>query len=258
MADDEKTEASEETAEEEQAPKSKKGIVMGGGIVGLIAAAYIVSMVALPGASKPPPFDGPFITELSAGEVQVNLKGAEGRRYLVMSLKAEYEGYDEAYVAGRVVDPVYMAKLDHALISIGRQKTMEDVSDSVGEETFVEEVRVAVDPLLFPVHVGNPSSFLQGDGTSGLGPGRSAERSTMRGGYKAHAVHIDALKGTIALDDGPVVDFDHTEQDLMLSDASGLNVYVDTTEVDVEFVGDVNVGTFGRVRAIHFNKFITQ
>ena len=80
----------------------------------------------------------------------------------------------------------------------------------------------------------------------------------MRGGFKAHAIHVDDLKGTIALDVGPAVELQRGELNLMLKDASGSSVFVDTTNLDDGFVGDVQVGTFGRVHKIRFNKFITQ
>ena len=257
MAKEQKA-ATPEGEEAGEAPKSKKGLVLGGGIVGVIALAGIVSMVALPGRSEPPPFDGPFVTPLSAGDVQVNLKGSEGRRYLVMSVSAEYEGYDEAYAQARIADAVYITKQNHALISLGRQKTMADVADKLGEEAFCEEVREAIGPLLFPIHVGNEEHHAKQNEESGLAPGRSIQSSTMRGGYRAHVIRIDAPKGTAALDEGPLTDFDGSEVDLELVNENGLTVFVDTTGVEPEFVGEVHVGAFGRVRAILFQKFITQ
>ncbi len=257
MADDKKTD--ETKAQDDAAPrKSKKGLAMGGGIASLIAAAYIVAMVALPGETKAPPFGGPYITPLANGEVQVNLKGEQGRRYLVMTLKAEYEGYDEAYVAARVADPIYEAVMLDALIGIGRQKTREDLDDVVGEETFKAEILDVIEPILFPVHVGNAVRATKSDDVSGIGPGLSAERSTMRGGYKSHVLHVDGPKGKISLDDGPLIDMDGTETDLMVPDANGLHVYVDVSRSDPEFVGEVHTGTFGRIRKIHRGKFITQ
>lgn len=257
MADEEKKE--EEAGAGEEAPKkSKKPLFLGGGIVGLVAAAYIVSMVALPGESTPPPFDGPFIVQLTDGDVQVNLKGNNGSRYLVMSLRAEYFGYDETYVTTRVADAVYQANMVDALIGLGRQRTMADVEDAVGEETLKEEIREAVDPLLFPIHVGNAAEYLKPHAESGVGPGRSIERSTMRGGFQEHVISVNAIKGEIKLDEGELQTFDGTEDDFMLVNQNGLTVFVDLTGVPEDFVGELNVGTFGRVRKILNTKFLTQ
>jgi len=256
MAEDNKKDA--KASADAAPPKSRKGLVLGGGIAGLVAAAYIVAMVALPGDTKPPEFGGPYITPLSSGEVQVNLKGEQGRRYLVMTLKAEYEGYGEAYVARRVADPIYQAVMLDALIGIGRQKTREDLDDVVGEESFKAEIQEVIEPILFPVHVANPDSATQYDEDSGVGPGRSVERSTMRGGFKAHWLHVDRQKGKISLDDGKPIEIDGSEADLMVTNQNGLSVWVDLTHTEPDYVGDVHVGTFGRIRKIHRGKFITQ
>ena len=77
--------------------RSKKGIFLGGGVLGLIAAAYGVSLVALPNKPHDMPFKGPWVTSLTAGEVQVNLKGESSKRYMVVSLRAEYDAYDDEY-----------------------------------------------------------------------------------------------------------------------------------------------------------------
>jgi len=245
---------------QEAAPSTgkKKGLLLGGGTIGLIAAAYIVSMVALPQEVKTPPFDGPFVTTLSPGDIQVNLKGDGGRRYLVMALQAKYVGYDELYLQQRVADPVYQADMIDALIGISRQKTMDDVEDALGQENLKEEFREAVDPLLFPIHVGNPLSFYKPHEESGIAPGRSIDNADMRGGFHAHLIHVDGVKDAISLDDGPVVSFDGSESNLMLENASGLTVYVDLTGMTEDWSGELNVGTFGTVKEIKFSKFITQ
>jgi len=261
MAEKDKTEKQTEKPEgaAENAPKrSKKPIFLGGGVVGLVAAAYIVSMVALPGEKTIPPFAGPFITELTPGDVQVNLKGNNGQRYLVMRLQAKYMSYDEDYVKTRTADPVYQAEMVNLLIGLGRQKTMDDVEDDVGEEAFFAQVREAAEPLIFPVHVGNAASFLDPHEASGIAPGRSIEKSTMRGGFKAHTIKIDGPKGEISLDEGPVGRIDSSDDDFMLETENGLTIYVDLTGLRSDFVGAVNVGTFGRTTTILTTKFLFQ
>ena len=261
MAKDKKNEKDAKKAgaeEPKEGGKSKrKPLILGGGMLGLIAAAYIGAMVALPSDGTPPPFEGPFLADLSNGDIQVNLRG-DARRFLVMTLRAEYEGYDQEYVAARTADPVYQAKLQDVLIGLARQKTREEMEDEIGLETFLVEVHEAVDPLIFPVHVGNSIAHTKAHEDSGLAPGESIEDSTMRGGFKAHVVHVDQLKGTLALDDGPSVSFDGSETDLELASAHGMTLYVDTTGVKEGYRGDVEVGTFGRVLSILKGRFLIQ
>jgi flagellar basal body-associated protein FliL len=260
MAEEEKTETEvvADSEEQQQPMGRKKGLALGGGIVGLIASAYIVSMVALPGAPDTAPFEGPFITGLSEADIQVNLKGDGGRRYMVMTLQAEYDAYEEAYVKTRVADLVYQAKLSDILISLGRQKTKEDISDRIGEESFKAEIQEAVETLVFPVHVGNPTDFNKEHEESGLAPGYSIGMSTMLGGFRLHTLHVNAPKGTIKLDEGPTLPFDGHETDLPVADAEGRVVYVDVTRVKEDFVGEVPVGRFGQIRSILFGKFLVQ
>ncbi len=257
MTEEEKTD--EQAGGAEKAPKKgKKPLFLGGGIVGLVASAYIVSMVALPGDEKALPFTGPFIIELTPENVQVNLKGNNGQRYLVMRLQAKYTAYDEIYTQTRFANLVYQAEMVNLLISHGRQKTMTDVEDEAGEEIFFSEVLEAAGPLLFPIHVGNEDNYLEPHKGSGIRPGHSIEESTMRGGFKAHVIKINDLKGEISLDDGPVREFDRTESDFMLETQNGLTVFVDLTELKSEYVGEVNVGCFGHVQQILTSKFLFQ
>lgn len=254
----EEPEAGAEGEEGGETPKkSKRPLVLGGGVVGLIALAFILSQVAVPkGPQKAPPFQGPYVIDVAEGDVQVNLDG--GKRYLVMQLKAQYDAYDEAYAAARVVDPLYMAMLNDALIRLGRKKSSEELNDQVGEEVFTAEIRDAIDPLLFPLHVGNESDANLGHPESGLAPGRTAHHSTMRGGFKAHVLHVDAPNKTIRLDEGPETPFEGTEDNLAVEDARGQRVYLDVTALDPEFVGEVNIGTFGSIDKILFSRLLVQ
>jgi hypothetical protein len=52
--------------------------------------------------------------------------------------------------------------------------------------------------------------------------------------------------------------FQGDETDLFVSDARGKGVYVDVGGLAPEFAGQVRVGTFGRVRNVYFNTFLTQ
>jgi len=258
---EEPEESSEEAVGEgEDTPKkSKKPLFLGGGIVGLIGLAFILAQMAVPkGSDKAPPFDGPFVIAVVEGDVQVNLAKGGGKHFLVLQFQAEYDAYDEAYAAARVVDPLYQAKLNDALIRLGRKKSKVDLDDQVGEEVFTAEIRDAVGPLIFPLHVGNEQSHRIAHEKSGLRPGRSAVRSTMRGGFKAHSLHVDAPNKTVRLDEGPVTSFQGTEADLIVEDARGQCIYLDVSELVPEFVGEIGVGTFGRVEKILFSRLLVQ
>lgn len=263
MADEE--EAKEETTEEgaEEAPKkSKKGIFLGGGVLGLVATAYIMSMMAVPSEPEPVPFNGPFVIGLSqaAPDLRVNLSGSGGKRYLKCVLQAEYMGYDEVYATARVADPLYQAKEKHSMIGLASTKTKEDLEDLIGKERFAQELREIVNPILFPIHVGNELQAEGGHEDSGLEPGRTVDKSTMRLGFQDHFVHIDGPMGTIQLGKGEPVDFVGAEdqENLAVFDEDGLCLFLDVTGLDPEFVGDVNVGTFGHVKSIFYADFIVQ
>lgn len=257
MAEEKETTEEAADASEEQPKGSKKGILLGGGVLGLVAAGWAVSLVATPSMPEAKMFTGPYVVALSPEDVQVNLSGG-GKRFLVLTLQAEFDSYDELYAGNRVADPLYQAKLKDALIRVARQKTKEDLDDVVGEEIFKGEVHAAIDPLLFPIHVGNE---LDSNGThaeSGLRPGKSIEESSLRSGFFAHQITVSVSGGTIRLDEGPEVEFEGLEEDLLLQNEHGDVLYVDVTQLLDGFEGTVNAGTFGRVRNIYFGKLLVQ
>jgi len=264
MADEEnKDENAEEVSEEEAAPKSKKPMILGGGLVGLVAAAYIVSMMALPGDMEPAPFDGPFTGNLTEESIQVNIGGKD---YLNMKMPAiKFDAYTEAYATARLMDLVVQRDIVDVIQSLGRRKTKPLLNTQVGEDVFRQEIVEALSPIIFPVHVGNAERADRPHMESGLGPGKSIERSTMRGGFESHMIHLNTFKGEISLDDGPVVLFDQAGEDpdliandLMLETVSGQVIYVDVSELMPEYVGDVHAGTFGVIKKITFQQFLTQ
>jgi flagellar basal body-associated protein FliL len=247
-----------QTNDAETPARSRKGMFVGGGMLAVVATAWMLTQLAVPKAPVDAPFRGPFVVGLAQGEekVQVNLAG--GKSYLVMILKAEYEAYDETYAQKRVLDPLYKAQEKDALINVARQKRKDDLDDSVDEEIFKQALLVAVEPLLFPVHVGNPESPTEADRTSGLRPGRKAAEATMRGGFRAHVLRVDAPRKTIMLDDGPSVTFEGNETSLSVPNAAGAFVSLDVTRLEPDFVGEVNVGTFGDLRSIYFDQLLVQ
>jgi flagellar basal body-associated protein FliL len=242
----------------------KKSLVMGGGLVGLIALAWILSVVAVPAAPHTEHVEvhhiaGPFMADISpSAGFQVNLSGDGGKHYLSLKLNVEFDAFEEAYASARTKDPLHQAKLTDAVLRTASQKTKGELDSAVGREVFRDELRVALDPALFPVHVGNEKAADSAHEASQLKPGRSIARSTMRGLFHEHMLTVDATRKAIKLDDGSEVIFQGDETDLFVPDARGKGVYVDISSLTKDFAGQVRVGTFGRMRNVYFNTFLTQ
>ncbi len=250
-------ESTEETTEGEGKKSRKKGLVLGGGIISMVAVAYSLFLMAVPGVNASTPFDGPFVITLTPEKVQANL-GGSGKSYLLMTLLADYEAYDEGYVLSHAAEPLFLARQKDALITLACGKNKEDLADTIGRELFRDQIRERLNPLLFPIHIGSLGDATQGDTESGLFPGLSIELSTMRDGFKSHALHLDVDKHTVGLDDGPLVDFDGTEIDLLVQNELGHTVYLDMTGVIEGFDGSVRVGTHGNITNVLFGDFVVQ
>lgn len=251
----------------ETPPRSKKPLIIGGGVAGLLALAFVAATMAVPKKVPEPRLEGPFMIPLSSSDIQVNLAGDGGKRYLVMLLQAEYYTYDEHYVQARIgggghgagaEDPHYTAMLKNALLGIAATKKLSDVTDPTMVGAFMEQVREAVDPIVFPVCVGHAYTAKEVDPESGLRAGESIFESTMRGLLHEHELHIDATRSTIRLDEGPVTEFEGGEHDLRLVDQKGDDVYVDVSELKAGFRGSVHVGVPGHVRKVFRDKFLIQ
>lgn len=260
-----------------EAPKkSKKGLLIGGGAGLLVVLGAVGSMMAVPKEHvERHLLGGPFVSKLCKNEITVNLAGEGSKRYLVMDLNVEYFAYEESYVTMRAGtgaaggdghgggapstgDMLYLAKLQDALLEIGARKTRDQVTDQAQIDAFLEEVRVAVDPLLFPVCVGDSHAQTMPDTKSGLRVGESVADSTFRGMLHEHEVLVNTLEKTVQLDDGPTVGFQGTERDLRLENSKKESVFLDVTTLTPEFVGKVPIGLGGKVRRIYRNKFLVQ
>lgn len=244
-------------------PVKKRGVVLGGGIAGLIGLAWALSIVAVPkgGAhdEHAHAIAGPFMADVSpSAGFQVNLAGDGGKHYLSLKLNVEVDAFEEAYASARASEPLYQAKLTDAILRTASQKTKGELDSSVGREVFRDELRETLDPVLFPVHVGDEHAPEAAHEESGLRGGRSNARATMRGLYYDHVLHVDAKRKSLRLDDGPEVLYRGDEDDLFVADARGKGVYVDVGGLHGDFAGQVPVGTFGRVRNVYFNTCLTQ
>ena len=244
-------------------PSKRSGLFLGGGLVSLIALAWALSIVAVPSGGSHNEGDhhltGPILTDVSpSAGFQVNLSGDGGKHYLSLKLNVEVDAFEEAYVTALAAEPLYQAKLTDAVLRTAAQKTKSELDNAVGREVFRDELREALDPVLFPVHVGDEKAPEGAHLESGLRAGRSNARASMRGLFYDHHLFVDGQRKLLRLDDGKDVSFQGDETDLFVSDARGKGVYIDVGGLHAEFTGTVPVGAFGRVRNVYFNTFLTQ
>ena len=235
--------------------KRKLAILAGGG-VSLVALAYVAALVALPAKTGPLSLKGPFVAPLTADKIQVNL--SDSKSFLVVELNLIYEALDEAYYAERSGDPVYVAELTDVLVATASSKTREEISDKVHKPVFLEEVRRAVEPLLFPLHVGATQRPSDREEDSGLAPGLSNHQATFRPLFGEHELHVDAVERTLRIDDGPVTSWEDGETDLQVATTAGETLYVDVSRVEPGYRGALPIGVKGRVRRVLWSEVLIQ
>jgi flagellar basal body-associated protein FliL len=239
------------------AAAKKRKVMLFGGVVGGLALAFVAALMAVPKPPAPTPeVRGPFVGPLTPDKVQVNL--SDGRSYFVLKLDLLYEAYDAEYLTQRTADKVCQAEIRDALVAICSSKSRNDVVDKVNKPVFLEEVRRAVEPLLFPVHVGEGASPLDTDPRSGLGAGDSMSRSTFTGLFEEHALTIDAVQKKLSLDDGAELAFNGDERDFELSAPDGSKIWIDLSRLEPEFSGTVKIGIKGRTKRVLWNEALIQ
>lgn len=236
--------------------KSKKGIFMLGGMLGLVGVAYFGATMGTPSIDPIPQFQGPYVAPLTPekGNMQVNLADTDKNTYLLMGLTAEFDAYDGGYLEGQLADPVFSAKLLDRILTLGATETRESLASQDQVEAFLLQLRNALDPICFPVHLGDASLPNDPDSASGLRPGDSHLLGTLRGRYHDHTLAIDATKQTMRLDEGEEVGYAGHEIDLLVSNAEQNYIYVNVTELKPDFVGELKLGVKGRLRKVlrHF------
>ncbi|HKX45437.1 MAG TPA: flagellar basal body-associated FliL family protein [Planctomycetota bacterium] len=246
------------TATAEAPAKGGKWKKLGAGIAAIGVLAFVAATLATPGKQGVPSYRGPFVSPVAPGSLSTNLAGNSHKRFLVMKINAMYDAYDQAYVTGRTADPVYTALVTDAVLSVSSLRTVEEVMEGVSKEVFREELRMALDPILFPLHVGDTESPSDADPESGVRPGLSASESSFREPLFENSLLVDAVRGVVQLGDGPEQRFDGDEQDLRVQDAQGRFVHVDVTDVVPEFQGRVPVGVQGAIRKLLFDQYVVQ
>lgn len=270
------TKGAKETPVEPAAPPSKKkAIIVGAGsAVVVLALAFAASLMAVPKKVHDVHLEGPFLAKLSKEALQTNLAPPGEKRYVSMLLQAEYYAYSEAYVQGRLggapsgggheggagkgEDPLYLAMLKDALLTTMATKTPAQITDAAMVDVFFEEVREAIDPVLFPVYVGEAMSPYERDLKSGLRVGEDNMRSTMRGLLHEHGLKLDGAAMTIAMDAGASIPFTDHDRNLKVINQAGEYVFVDCTGFVPGFTGLVPVGVPGHVRRIFKDSLIVQ
>jgi flagellar basal body-associated protein FliL len=177
--------AEQEKQAEQPPPKGgKKKLMLVGGGVGLLGFAYLAAMMAMPAASEVRRFAGPFVVPLFDEKFHTNLDEEDHTRFLQMNMNLVFVAYEEQYVATRRADPLYKSYMLDAILRVSFTKRIDQVlGDQVALGVYLEEIRAAVDPILFPVHVGEGEKATALDPDSGLGPGLSLEDSTFRGSF---------------------------------------------------------------------------
>lgn len=249
--DDKKDDKSAPDAAAAKAKRQK--LVVGGGVVAVLAAAFVAALMAVPKKEATPQLQGPFVAPLSPSKLQVNLN--DGRSYLVLNLNVKFEAYAADYLTQRTADSVCNAEVRDQLVAISSAKSRQDVSDKVLKPVYLEEIRHAVEPLLFPLHIGGGLAPGDADPQSGIEPGVTS--STFRGLFEEHLLKIDAVERTIVLDDGAPVKFAGDERDLAIESASG-TIQVDVSGLKPEFRGDVKVGVKGQVKRVLWDEVLIQ
>lgn len=251
----------QKTAVEAAAPAEAPGrgarrLLLGAGILILPALAWAVALLAVPAPVPQRGFQGPFVAPLTGQKVQVNL--SDGKSFLILNLNLVYEACDEAYHAARAADPMYAAEIKDVLVEIASAKTREQVSDKVHKPVFMEEIRKAVEPLLFPVHIGETRHPNERDKLSGLQPGLSASRGTFRGPFGEHVLRVDAPARTLRIDDGPEITWIGGESEIAVVAADRGVLFVDVSRVEPGFRGELPVGVKGRVRKVLWDEVLIQ
>jgi hypothetical protein len=235
----------------------KKALMFGGGGVAVLALAYVAALMALPSkGDEEPRLRGPFVAPLTETKVQVNLSGSKS--FLVVNFNLIYEAFEQGYYIKRSLDPVYTAELTDVLVGIASAKTREEVSDRVNKPIILEEIRQAVDPLLFPVHIGEGEDPNAPDEVSGLAPGLSSHLATYRPVFGEQVLHVDAVARTLRLGEGTAVTWSEGDDDVRVENELGQTLFVDTSRAVPDFKGDVPIGVRGRIRRLLWNEVLIQ
>lgn len=259
MADEDKTATEAPEGEQPEEEKRSKGpIKLIGGIVGVLGLGVAAAIMAIPTRDTTPRFLGVFHHSIFEEKFSANLRDNNQTRFLQLMLDCEYSAYSPDYLAARVEDPLYEPRLRDAVGRVVSDKFLVDTYEGPAREAFLAELRDVLDPILFPIHIGDTRLPLELDEESGIRLGISYYKSTLRGRFFEHVIKIDAVSGTLQIDEGPTVSFTGGEEDLLVTTEVGDIVYVDVTGVDSDYEGEVQIGVKGRLRRLYAKDLIAQ
>lgn len=256
MADEEKPEEAEENAAQEEGqeekPKKNKGpLKLLLAVVLLVAVGGGLAMMAVPKKESTPKFQGPYFMTLLE-DFNVSTPDNNMSRYAKFKVSTEYAAYEEAYLTARVGDPEFMTNLTSVAQREASARSLTETVIGPKRDEFAMVLRTTLDPVVFPVHIGDTATPLSQDSASGIVPGVSHRHATFRGRFHDHTLKINSKTGIIQIDDGPEMTFRGDEDDLEVKDARGDTIYVDMTRIAEDFEGEVQVGVHGKLRTIIF------
>ena len=260
MAKKEAEEGAEEKAEDgEKTPKKKSPIKLVGALVAVVGLGAALAMMAIPsGPKETPRFVGPFFHDLVDKDVVTNTKDDHFKRFVKYKPQVEFFAYDEEYINARKSDLLYGAWLNDSFSGLASSKSINDIMAGENRERFAQVVRHAVEPVLFPVHVGASESPLDLDPDSGIRPGDSYRLSTFRGAFWNHTLTVDGEAKTLVVDEGDPTPFMGDELDLKVLTPSGDWVYLDMTGLVPGYSGTVQIGVKGRIRQVFVTNMMAQ
>lgn len=260
MADEDNEPNENEEGAEGEEKKSKGPLKLLGGIVGLIGAGAMLAVMAKPSKEVLPKFTGPAMHSFFLdGEIVGNPLDDNFSRYLKFSPSCSFFAYDLAYPESRRLDEHYETLLKETMQFTISQYRMTEVMAGAAREAFSAALEEIAEPILFPVHVGMTAIPYDADEESGLRVGDSQERhGTFRGAFYDHVLKVNQANGTIQLDDGKEVSFGGSEYDLLIEADDGSKLYVDVSNLNEGFEGEVHVGVMGRIRRMFTGDIIAQ
>lgn len=229
-----------------------------GGVVGLIALGAVLALMAIPSKEKERRMRGPFLIALLEEPIPINTTDSNHTRYVKFAADGEYIAYEEDYARLRAKDPFYSSYLRARIEEVTSDKDLVSVMKGLARQAFAEELRHALDPIVFPIHVGETRNPLDGDERTGLRPGLSHASATFRGYFHEHVLRLDGGARTVQLDGGQEVGFHGDEEDLRVESEAGATLFLDVTQVDEDFAGEVPVGVHGRLRKVLIHDTIAQ
>ncbi len=253
--------AEEEKPEEKSAKSKEKGkgpfkLLLSA--VFLIAGGGALALMAIPGKQKDWRLKGPYFYQLAKEPITVTVPDNSQTRYIKFEGDAEYAAYVEKYVPDREVDVFYRSFLEARFQEVASGRNLKESVIGHQRQLFAEELRVRLDPIVFPVHIGSTRNPLDLDSASGLRPGVSHLEANFRGLIHEHVLKVDGSVPSIQLDDGPRIVFRGDEDDLRIESPSGATLFVDVTHFRDSFQGEVPVGVHGKLRRIILRDAIGQ